>query len=146
MGELISLDMKLLASFTVYGTPVPQGSKRAFVNPHTGKAIIADANKKTKPWRQEVAGAAAMHSPEQLCEGPVRLRLRFAMPRPKSVKPKKRPLPSVKPDLSKLCRAIEDALTGVLYRDDSQVTSIDAAKIYADSETPPGVFVEVFEQ
>lgn len=33
-----------------------------------------------------------------------------------------------RPDVDKLCRAILDALTGVVYHDDSQVISLSAVK------------------
>ncbi len=41
-----------------------------------------------------------------------------------------------KPDLDKLCRALLDGLTGVIYRDDSQVIYLNAMKRFGDrSET-----------
>jgi Holliday junction resolvase RusA-like endonuclease len=44
------------------------------------------------------------------------------------------------PDLDKLIRAILDALTGVVWRDDGQVVDIVASKVYADT---PGVDVVI---
>jgi len=35
-----------------------------------------------------------------------------------------------------LVRAVEDALTGVVWRDDAQLVAIDARKWYADREAP----------
>ena len=35
------------------------------------------------------------------------------------------------PDLSKLVRGFEDAVKGILWKDDSQVTAITASKAYA---------------
>jgi hypothetical protein len=37
----------------------------------------------------------------------------------------------VKPDLDKLVRAVGDALTGILYRDDAQIVSLNASKRFA---------------
>lgn len=44
--------------------------------------------------------------------------------------PKIRIHPAVKPDIDKLCRCIFDALTGVLYVDDGQVTDLYTKKRY----------------
>jgi Holliday junction resolvase RusA-like endonuclease len=61
--------------------------------------------------------------------GPVRVRMAFTLPRPKSAK--KGAVPSKKPDLSKLVRATEDALTdAAVWEDDARVVHIDACKSY----------------
>jgi hypothetical protein len=44
--------------FSVFGKPQPAGSKKGFVNPKTGRVIITEDAKNSKPWRQQVAGAA----------------------------------------------------------------------------------------
>ena len=36
-------------------------------------------------------------------------------------------------DIEKLCRSVSDALTGVLFDDDSQVVELHARKLYSDS-------------
>ena len=46
------------------------------------------------------------------------------------------------PDLDKLERAVLDALTAVVWVDDSQVAEVDKRKVYAD-DMPPGVNVTV---
>ena len=43
-------------TFDVLGTPVPQGSTRAFVR--AGRAVTTSDNVKTKPWRQDIAWRA----------------------------------------------------------------------------------------
>jgi crossover junction endodeoxyribonuclease RusA len=45
------------------------------------------------------------------------------------------------PDLDKVGRALMDALTGVVYRDDAQVIRLDAGKSYGD----PGVAITIEE-
>ena len=51
----------------------------------------------------------------------------------------------VKPDLSKLVRAVEDALTGIIWRDDSQVIDYRPylTKGYADDIDPEGVCIRL---
>jgi Holliday junction resolvase RusA-like endonuclease len=125
--------------FTVYGKAEPAGSKRAFVNPKTGKAIVTDANKNAKPWKQSVALAASRVYKTALLEGPLILVVKFYELRPKShfnskgalnKKGRESVYPTKKPDATKLLRAVEDAMTGVVYRDDAQIVSQQVFKHY----------------
>lgn len=121
--------------FKVYGVPVPQGSMRAFnVN---GRARIsqggsAESRRKLGDWRQAIGEEARRALPEDatLLEGPVYVTVSFLLPKPKSA-PKKLRHCTKKPDLDKLLRALLDALSGVIFTDDSQVVSLTAAKSYA---------------
>jgi crossover junction endodeoxyribonuclease RusA len=121
--------------FVVYASPAPQGSMKAFVI--RGKARLTCDNKKTVPYRHCVTQAARRDlANRNICEpmagkhAPVVLDLEFHLARPESA-PKKRRVPSVKPDIDKLCRATLDALTGVLFVDDGQVVDLSARKVYA---------------
>jgi crossover junction endodeoxyribonuclease RusA len=125
--------------FTVNGTPAAQGSKRAFVI--GGKAVMVDADKKLKPWRQAVTdAAAAARGDDPLFMGPVRVRVRFVFPRPKShygtgrnaevLKNSAPAYVATRPDVDKLLRAVFDALTGVVFKDDSQVAVAESVKAY----------------
>jgi len=70
--------------------------------------------------------------------GALRLDVLFVMPIPKSWSKKKR-LASVgqphicKPDADNLVKAMLDALEGTIYKNDSQVYSINAKKIYGNN-------------
>jgi len=82
----------------------------------------------------------------------VALELTFHRARPKghygsgsrrdAVRPSSPAFPVTKPDSLKLGRAVEDSLTGVVFRDDSQVVEHRIAKRWG---TPPRVEVAVFE-
>lgn len=119
-------------SWTVYGTPIPQGSTKAFNVPGLKHPVVTADNAKTKPWRQAVVDAVR----EQLgdrppLDGPVELSVRFYLPRPKSA-PKRVTEPAKKPDLDKLMRAVGDALTAAgVWIDDSQVVAVTARKVFA---------------
>jgi crossover junction endodeoxyribonuclease RusA len=116
-------------SFIVYGVPVPQGSMRAFVPKGWKRAVITSANSKTKPWRQEVAGACLNRLNGSTPAGrsiPVRIGIDFFFDRPKSVK--KLADKVTKPDIDKLARSILDALTGIAFEDDCQVTDLHVTK------------------
>lgn len=133
--------------FTVYGSPKPAGSKRAFVA--GGRAIVVDANPASKPWKQQITETAlaqveAFDYPKpRYPDGPVVLRMRFTLRRPKAhygtganANVLKRDAPyfhTGKPDALKLARAVEDALSGVVYRDDGQ-TIVVAWKVYGTTE------------
>lgn len=128
--------------FTVYGKPQPAGSKRGFVNRKTGKVIITDDAKSSRPWKQEVAGAAVAAMGERSpWDVPLEMSVTFYFARPKShlkadgaVKPKAPGWPSVRPDTTKLVRAVEDALTGIIFRDDALVVDQIASKRYGSPE------------
>lgn len=140
-------------SLIVYGTPGPQGSKR-----HVGGGRMIESSAKVKPWRQDVKAAAEdllercggsfEHGP---FDGPLRVRMVFTLAKPKSAPKRRRTWPQTKPDLSKLLRSTEDALTDAgLWRDDSLVVDYGrAAKVYPGEDPEaldrPGVRIVVEE-
>jgi Holliday junction resolvase RusA-like endonuclease len=74
-----------------------------------------------------------------LMDGPLQLTAHFVVPRPKghhgakgSVRPSAPAYPITRPDTTKLLRALEDACTGILWRDDSQIVSQFAFKAYGE--------------
>jgi len=125
----------------VEGNPVPQGSFR-----HVGNGRIISANPKLNAWRDTIATQIAQQTHHRLIDAPIRLQLVFTLPRPKSVSKALRAVPTVKPDLDKLTRAVMDAISLERYcqviKDDSLVTDLHAAKRYAD-HTPPGVTIMI---
>ena len=130
-----------MIEFTTFMKPQPQGSSNAYVR--GGRAIVTSANKNLKPYRQRVTrdaievakrvkgswGGIALFD-ERI---PVRLTLEFEFVKPKSAK--KRVHMTVKPDCDKLVRGVCDALTGVIYADDSQVVEIIARKRYGATDS-----------
>ena len=65
----------------------------------------------------------------------------FYLPHPKTGK--RRSAHVTKPDTDKLLRGLFDALTGVVWNDDAQVTDVQVSKQYADHGTAPRVVVIV---
>lgn len=115
--------------FTAYGTPRPQGSKR-----YIGNGRFVEASD-VKPWRRAIAeavrGAWEASGDDRPFTEPVVVWATFFMPRPKSVK---RLLPSVAPDLDKLCRALGDAMSVdcQAIEDDALIVRWHVSKVYAD--------------
>jgi Holliday junction resolvase RusA-like endonuclease len=48
----------------------------------------------------------------------------------------------VKPDASKLLRALEDPMSGIVYTDDARIATVLVAKEYA-RDCDPGAFVTI---
>ena len=120
--------------FKVPGLARPQGSKTASVNKYTGRAVMREANKNLPQWRTDVAQAAdfAMDGHE-LLTGPLLLDVAFIFVRPASHFTKTGKLVKGAPDAptghnlgdtSKLVRAVEDAMQGIVYKDDAQITTL----------------------
>ena len=126
-------------TFFVPGTPQPKGSSVAFKGRHTNKIIVKNANKKSMPWQNQVSWEANERRPEVPWEGPISISLEFNFVCPKS---SKRRSPTVRPDLDKLARNMLDALEGIFYQNDAQVTALFLSKSYADA---PGVMVSIRE-
>ncbi len=126
----------LTVQFFVPGIPKPKGSMRAFKSATTNRVILINDSKGTKPWQETVSAIAREHCKIPFST-PVFLYLEFTMPKPKKPKFSK---PGVKPDLSKLLRCVEDALSKIVYVDDALVVGVTLKEIYG-KET--GVYVVV---
>jgi Holliday junction resolvase RusA-like endonuclease len=135
-----------MIDFFVPGTPVGAGSKRAF--PIHGKdgrlhvAVTDASGPKGAEWRAAIRYAAAdavRSNGGTLLDGPVMLTLTFLLRRPRGhvgtrgIRPSAPRFPTVKPDVLKLARAVEDAMTGIVWRDDAQVVGESLVKIYTTS-------------
>jgi Holliday junction resolvase RusA-like endonuclease len=133
----------------VRGLPAPQGSKR-----HVGRGIMVESSRAVGPWREAVRAETqrAMNGSGPMA-GPVAIEITFRVPRPKGhygtgrnaskMRSSAPVFPAGRPDLDKLTRAVLDGLTaGGAWRDDSQVVSLQAWKLYGQQ---PGCIIE-FEQ
>lgn len=117
----------------VHGDPAPQGSKTPWGQ---------EASQGLKPWREVVAweGKIVMGSRPPMI-GPLAVHMTFSLSRPKSHATLSDPPVFVTrtPDLDKLVRAVGDALTGIVWKDDSHISRIQAEKCYGY----PGVAITV---
>ncbi|HXP82593.1 MAG TPA: RusA family crossover junction endodeoxyribonuclease [Verrucomicrobiae bacterium] len=136
-GEQLAMgtvDVVPSISFTVYGTPVPQGSMKAFLRPGSKFPVVTSDNKKLKPWRQEVTLCAMkVFRAPVLKPRALWVNVLFFLSRPPS-KSVKIEYPGTKPDIDKLLRGVLDALTGVAYEDDSQICRVSVQKNYGRPE------------
>lgn len=154
---------RLALSAVVHGVPAPQGSKKA--NPvyrgsrkkgtrvFTGKVNMTEMSKKVAPWREAVRDAVAEAIRSQnahdmwagVLEGPVEVRVTFALPRGKTVR---RPWPTTTPDLDKVVRATLDGISmGGAWEDDKLAVRIVTDKVYAGTPGAlpvPGAVIDLW--
>jgi Holliday junction resolvase RusA-like endonuclease len=143
----------------VRGRPAPQGSKRGVART-TGKGadlkIVGIRQIEMSPhvgvWRDDVKAAAETrigltgHKP---WDCPLRVRMVFTVRKPASAPKRRRTWPGTMPDLSKLCRSTEDALTAAgVWKDDARVVEYTRlAKVYPGEDPEalevPGVRISV---
>lgn len=157
--------MAFRAHFFVPGEPMTKGSHKGFIlvsgpkgkkvlvevtasmaaalvgSPWTARAMVV-ADRHVEKWERTIKIVASAYAPEEPLTGAIRLAVNFILRRPQSVTAKKRPYPIVKPDRDKMLRAVQDALTGIIYADDAQVVSGPVDKEYG---ADPGVEITVEE-
>lgn len=127
--------------FEVLGTPVPQGSKNAFVV--GGRAVVTEAGGAAwAQWRHDVMLAAHLAWSGVPASEAAAVTLHFFFARPKSVR--RDAFKTTRPDLDKLVRSVLDGLVkGGVLADDSLVTELTACKAYATPGAYPRCEVEV---
>lgn len=138
---MTTVETEWLLDVFVPGTPRPQGSKKSF-----GRGRMVEVSEHVGPWRERVAlfaHNAWAHQPliERLV--PVKTVLEFVMPRPASAPKRSTPSMIRQPDCDKLLRAVDDALTGVIWIDDAQVVNSHQVKRYAEIGETAGVRIRV---
>lgn len=120
--------------FTIPGRP--QGKAR----PRFTRAGYAYTPKATHDY-EEAIRAAFLRTGEVILTCPVHVLITAIYAPPKSAPKKvraamlsKEVLPTVKPDVDNLAKAVLDALNGYAYIDDKQVTSLSVFKTYGEDE------------
>jgi Holliday junction resolvase RusA-like endonuclease len=152
----IHLRPPVAIKINVRGLPIPQGSMKA-VPAKYGNHVALKYPPGVYQWRGQVQYAVCEAMAKSNLEGPidgaVKVELGFDLPRLQShfwpvnrnhhgeVRDDAPIYPLVAPDLDKLIRAICDSITDAgLWKDDSQVVYLQAAKRYAD---PAGVLITI---
>ncbi len=123
--------------FLIWGVPVAQGRPKFY---RKGNFVGVYDPVKSKNWKAEIKRQVILQKP-MLHDGAVGIKLHFALPMPKTL-PKKVIYHTKKPDLDNLIKAVKDALNGICYKDDSQITQIFAKKKYCES---PFVAINIFD-
>lgn len=145
-----------------YGHAEPAGSKSSWVpKGKDGKPIVrdngrivvntADSNKKSKGWKNAVKASAGVQYLGPLLRCSLTVEMIFYVVRKKGdygtgrnagvVKDSSPAYPAKRPDVLKLARGVEDALTGTVWLDDALIVDERIAKRFGEKE---GVEVRIW--
>ena len=136
--------------FSVHGRIAGGGSKTAMTK--SGRNIMVPASKYSKPWMKQVNLKARMAYHGKPLTGPLRFSMTFTVERPSNHYGSGRNAGILKgsapeyphqrafPDLTKLVRATEDAMEGVIFNNDKQVVEQVNSIAYGK---PMGVIIVV---
>lgn len=141
-----------MIELTVQTTPIAQPRQRHSARVRLGKLMVHNYTPKNHPVQQykrdlQIA-CQSVYQGEPLT-GPLQVDFVFVMPRPVRMTWKRRPMPrerhAVKPDKDNIAKATQDALTGLLWKDDSQICAGSTEKWIAAGDEQPHVIVRVFQ-
>ncbi len=133
-----------MIKFIVFGEPVAQGRPRGTVL--NDKVRMYDPAK-SSDYKKYVGLIASQHRPPSLIESAVSLTVKVYRPIPKLSKIKHQQAvegilrPVSKPDLSNYIKGVEDAIEGIILKNDSQVIDFgQSGKWYSEN---PRIEVEI---
>ena len=124
--------------------PIAKGRPRATRSGHTYTPTKTRHYEESirAAWRDKYGDAAPLM-------GPVNLSVSFSLPRPKSMMWKTKPMHCDfhwrRPDLDNLLKAVNDALDGLAWRDDGQITTLTASKWVAAGDEQPHIYIFIEE-
>lgn len=125
---------------SIPGQPVGKGRPR-FVRT-TGHVYTPE---KTRDYEDKVRTLYALHKYGQPMQGPVRLSINAVFKLPKAKQHQAGKPYTGKPDIDNVVKCIQDALNGLAYEDDKQVTELIANMRYCELQEEPHVSVFVEE-
>lgn len=167
MSKQNSQSYRSKCEFVVWGKASPRGSVKAIprgkvkiingqkLREDKGTLVIDQESAALKSWMQQIKSTAIQvwsedHS--RYSDRPFKVDITFRLDRPKThyrsgrfsdtLKDSAPEYPVVRPDLDKLTRAVNDALTKIVFKDDSQVVDMHVRKIYG---FPEGIKVRIYE-
>lgn len=137
-----------MVDFTVYGEP--RGKARPRVVRNRNGRTRAYTPQRTKDYESEIRNAYISAARGEIFQGAVAVTIIAVMMMSKSISKKARDkmllskiLPTKKPDADNIAKVVCDALNGVAYRDDAQVSLLFVKKRYGDV---PGINVRIWEE
>lgn len=134
--------MKFTATYDI--EPIPQGRPR--FNSVTKRAKDPQ---KSKNFKRAIAILTRFKFRGEPFKKPIKITAKFYRSIPVSASKKKRKLmergeilPTTKPDVDNYFKGLSDALNGLIYEDDNQITEVHAYKFYSEK---PRIELEVEE-
>jgi Holliday junction resolvase RusA-like endonuclease len=124
----------------IWGEPIGKG------RPRLGKGRV-HTPEKTRAWEKKAAFEARRQYHGEPLEGPIDIDVQATFSVPKSWPLWKQlqaedgmVVHTIKPDASNVLKAVEDALQGIVFRDDSQIAALSIEKWYG---AMPGIQVNI---
>ena len=125
-------------------------AKQSFRTTRTGNKYLDASVIKYRKAIRNMAIAQMRNQKAERIEGAVNMNIIYAFRRPKSLSKKERneidggkTVPkTTKPDIDNLVKAILDALNGIVWKDDAQVTQINIQKIWSAKDQ---IEIEIWE-
>lgn len=137
-------------TFTVPGEPIAQprvkaarrGNRSGVYTPTKTSTGRSNGIAEYKALVRRIASERYADAP---FAGPVFVEIDFVFLRPRSLVWKTKPMPRfphiVRPDVDNAAKAVLDALTGIVWRNDTQVHWLNARKIVAAGDEQPATVV-----
>ena len=120
-------------TFEIPGEAVPKGRPRMTKSGHVYTP------QKTRDYEAWVR-LCWLQTGQPMSLQPLQVKLGFYLPIPKSFRKKQREaalagvlLPTKKPDIDNLVKAVLDGLNGLTYRDDRQIVHLETCKVYGST-------------
>lgn len=131
--------MTFMVCFDIQGNPIPKGRPRfrrtkTFITTYTPRKTL-DFEDLVRKHSMEAMGKT------DLIESPVCVILYFRLPVPQSYSKKRseaclsgleKPMNKRGGDIDNLAKACLDAMNGIIYKDDCQITSLHCKKVYSN--------------
>ena len=125
-------------------------AKQSFHTTRTGQKYLDASVIRYRKAIRNMAIAQMRNQKAEKIEGAVNMNIIYAFRRPKSLSKKERNeidggknIPkTTKPDIDNLTKAILDALNGIVWKDDAQVTQINIQKVWSAKDQ---IEVEIWE-
>jgi Holliday junction resolvase RusA-like endonuclease len=133
-----------ILTFEVPGQPIAQQRPRAASR---GKFVTIYDAKESRAAKSHVALYASMaQGNKPVAMGALSATVEFHVKKPKSKIRKNStpfPYPNCKPDIDNMIKLVFDAINGIIFKDDSQIISLTASKVWASEE--PKTQISIFK-
>lgn len=135
--------------FIVQGNPQGKARARTVRNKYTGK-VHSYTPEKTQSYEDLIRWSFKEADGRYIGKSALRIDITANFPMPQSFSKKKRHQaitgalkPTKKPDCDNIIKVVLDALNGVAYHDDNQVTGVSLNKCYADKGSLEIIILEL---